>query len=270
MASFTGVGDNVELSLTLKGERFDVAISGTYNMTIDVQREEGSKGSGAWRTFKSYTTADATVADTFSTDERNETVRLVVQVDTSGTATATITNPVDETVGRIWKDPLGATLLSHDQDGAVFPGSVRVRAVYANSTPVDVTAATVTITAKEHAGRVVTLSRAAGITATLPAATGSGNVYKFFVGTTVTSNNDIIEVANSTDVIQGVLGIVTDIAGVVLNTAATTDTITMNGTTTGGVIGSWVEVQDVASGFFSLTGSLISTGTEATPFSAAV
>jgi hypothetical protein len=44
----------------------------------------------------------------------------------------------------------------------------------------------------------------------------------------------------------------------------------MSGSTTGGVRGSLVELQDVASGIWMVRGSLVSTGSEATPFSAAV
>ena len=43
-----------------------------------------------------------------------------------------------------------------------------------------VTASTLTITADAYAGQKIILDRAAGITATLPAATGSGNSYEFF------------------------------------------------------------------------------------------
>ena len=60
---------------------------------------------------------------------------------------------------------------------------------------VDVTGATVAITAATHGSRVVTLNRAACVTATLPAATGSGEIYRFIIGTTATSNANIIEVA---------------------------------------------------------------------------
>lgn len=131
------------------------------------------------------------------------------------------------------------------------------------------TDATLAVTT-DDANKVIRLSRAAGITATLPASSGSGNVYKFFVETTVTSNGYIIRVANATDVVQGTLAVTTDAAGVVIPTAATSDTITMNGSTTGGLRGSYVELQDVATGFYQVRGGLISTGTEATPFSATV
>ncbi len=131
--------------------------------------------------------------------------------------------------------------------------------------------ASTTMTADGFAGvSVIPLSAAAGLTITLPASTGSGNVYRFFVATTVTSNAYLIKVANATDVIQGVLGVATDAAGVNVPTAATTDTISMNGSTTGGLIGSYVTIIDAVSGVFSVSGALISTGTEATPFSATV
>jgi len=130
--------------------------------------------------------------------------------------------------------------------------------------------ATVTLDRHIHRDAVTILDRAAGVTATLPASAGTGDEYEIFVGTTVTSNNDIVQVANSTDVIQGVIGLTTDIAGSSMPTSAATDTITMNGTTTGGVIGSWMRLKDVKAGFWRLDGGLVCTGTEATPFSASV
>ena len=131
-------------------------------------------------------------------------------------------------------------------------------------------AASATLDPKDHAGAVVALDAAAGLTVTLPASTGSGAVYKLFVATTVTSNAYVVQVANASDVIQGVVGIATDISGVNCPTAATSDTITLNGSTTGGVKGSWLELTDAASNIWQVKGGLVSTGTEATPFSAAV
>lgn len=121
-----------------------------------------------------------------------------------------------------------------------------------------------------HSGTVVTLDAAAGLTVTLPAASGTGRVFKIVVGTTVTSNSYVIQVASSSDIIQGALGVSTDAAGVVIPTAAASDTITMNGSTTGGIKGSTVILSDVASGVWAVGGALVSTGVEATPFSAAV
>ena len=127
-----------------------------------------------------------------------------------------------------------------------------------------------TLDKNAHAGKVIALSAAAGMTVTLPASSGSGMSFEIVVVTTVTSNSYVIQVANSTDTIQGVIGLSTDIAGTSLPTSSTTDTITMNGTTTGGIKGSRVVLTDVASGTWALSGGLVCSGTEATPFSAAV
>jgi hypothetical protein len=134
---------------------------------------------------------------------------------------------------------------------------------------IEITAAT-TLDDDAYAGRTVNLNSTTGRIVTLPSATGSGATYTIFVGATVSSGSHVIRVAAGTNVMQGVLGIATDAAGVTCPTAADSDTITMNGSTTGGLRGSVVELQDIASGIWAVRGSLVSTGAEATPFSAAV
>jgi len=138
--------------------------------------------------------------------------------------------------------------------------------------PVNVTASTFTVTRNAHAGAVVTLNRAAGIAVTLPAASGYGDVYTFYCGTTVTSNSTTIKVASSSDVMKGLALVAAD-GGNSVNgweSAADTDTITWDGTTTGGVAGDLVELIDVASGVWLVRVTGSATGTEATPFSATV
>ena len=139
------------------------------------------------------------------------------------------------------------------------------------STPVNATAATLAVAQATHGGRVVTLNRAAGIAVTLPAATGSGAFYRFFIGTTVTSNTTTIKVTGN-DTMSGLALMAQDAADTVVGweTAADTDTITFDGSTTGGILGDFVELHDVATDkwYVRVTGS--STGTEATPFSATV
>jgi len=132
-----------------------------------------------------------------------------------------------------------------------------------------VTAATLTVTADAYNGQTINLSRAAGITVTLPAATGSNAVYTFEVATSVTSNNNVIQVANATDVMNG-FSSVAGTTGSVFSTLPASDTITMNGTTTGGLIGSYVQITDLAAGYYLVQASLVGSGTPATPFSAAV
>jgi len=130
---------------------------------------------------------------------------------------------------------------------------------------ITVTAAT-TLDDDAYAGRTINLNSTTGRTITLPTATGSGATYTIFVGATVSSGNHVV--SSGSGVIQGCVAIATDIAGVTVPTASNTNTITLNGSTTGGVRGSMLELQDVASGIWSVRGSLVSTSTEATPFSA--
>jgi len=133
---------------------------------------------------------------------------------------------------------------------------------------ITVTDTTLALSADGYASQTVVSDLAAAQTFTLPTATGSGNLYRVFVKTTKTGS--LIVQVTTTDVMSGAIGVSTDAAGVMVPTAATSDTLTMNGSTTGGIAGSYAEFQDVASGIWRVGGALISTGTEATPFSAAV
>lgn len=116
------------------------------------------------------------------------------------------------------------------------------------------------------------LNVASGSTVTLPAATGSGFKYKFMVGTTITSNDYIIQAASADDIMQGLILGAAD-GGNTVNgweAAATSDTITLNGSTKGGLIGDVIELVDAKEGVWIVSGAIAQTGTEATPFSAAV
>jgi fructose-specific component phosphotransferase system IIB-like protein len=119
---------------------------------------------------------------------------------------------------------------------------------------------------------VYVVNAAAGAEVTLPPATGSGFRYTFIVGTTVTSNANVIQVANSDDIMQGVVIGAADTDDSVngWEAASDSDTITMDGSTTGGIVGDRVELVDVAENVWAVNGTIQQTGTEATPFSAAV
>jgi hypothetical protein len=138
--------------------------------------------------------------------------------------------------------------------------------------PVSITGATLTCTKDVHAGRTTVISAVAGCAVTLPAATGTGSVYRFIIGSTITSNSTTIKVANATDVMTGRAFVISDGAAAVLGyaTAASSDTITLNGTTTGGIIGDHIEIIDAIAGTFAVRVFTAATGTEATPFSATV
>lgn len=138
--------------------------------------------------------------------------------------------------------------------------------------PVAVTGATLTCSRDVHGGRVIAINAAAGCAVTLPNATGTGSVFRFFIGTTITSNSTTIKVNNATDVMSGRAFVISDGAAAVLGyaTAASSDTITLNGTTTGGIAGDTIEIIDVSPGIFQVKVLTSATGTEATPFSATV
>lgn len=146
--------------------------------------------------------------------------------------------------------------------------------------PVPAVAATLAVTAALHAGRTVTLGRAAGIAVTLPAATGTGNKYRFIIQVTFTGAASI-KVANATDYMVGVAQMGIDGGTLVphqyptanTGTVATeSDTIDMFGTanSTGGFKGQIVEIEDIAAAIFFVRVTGDAGGTEATPFSAGV
>ena len=130
--------------------------------------------------------------------------------------------------------------------------------------------ASTTLNADGYAGKIIALNAAAGLTVTLPAASGSGASFELIAVTSITSNNYVIKVANSSDVMMGTVEVASDIAGVTCPTTATSDTITMNGGTTGGVLGSRIVLTDVAANKWAVFGGLVAVGAEATPFSATV
>ncbi len=116
---------------------------------------------------------------------------------------------------------------------------------------------------------------AAGIAVTLPAATGSGDVYTLQVGTTFTGASTVkVNATPGTDVMQGTAILFADGGDTVVGfaTAATADTIDLLGTanSTGGIVGATITLVDCASGIWSVRYVSDAGGTEATPFSATV
>ena len=135
-----------------------------------------------------------------------------------------------------------------------------------------------TLTNAAHAGRILLMGEVGGdasATFTLPAATGTGAEFKFIVSVVNTSNY-VIQVTGN-DTIDGSVVVTNDSTDggtaslISWPTVAASDTITLDGTTTGGVnIGDYVLLTDIATDQYSVSGLLNASGTEATPFSAAV
>ncbi len=134
------------------------------------------------------------------------------------------------------------------------------------------TAATLAVTEAAHDGKTILLDRAGGVTATLPAATGSGARYRFVNKTALSGGSHVIQVTGN-DTMKGVAWMALDDAADAVKafeTASDSDTITLDGTTKGGAVGDVVEVEDIATDVWAVQCRLAGTGTEVTPFSAAV
>lgn len=132
-------------------------------------------------------------------------------------------------------------------------------------------AVSTTISQAYHESRFILMGGAgAARTFTLPNATGSGSVYRFVVGTVNTSGY-LIKSARGADVMKGqVINTNSGSAGAARGwyPGATDDTITLNGTTSGGSnVGDWVEIVDVALNTWVVNGITTGTGTVVTPFS---
>jgi hypothetical protein len=140
---------------------------------------------------------------------------------------------------------------------------------------VAVTASSLDLTAAAHAGRTVTIDRAAGMVITLPAATGTGNIYRLLVKTTTAGTTTVkVNATPGTDTMIGNATLFQDSADTVVGFAAgaTADTITLfvASNTTGGIAGARLTIQDIATGLWHVDYISDAGGTEATPFSATV
>jgi len=116
-------------------------------------------------------------------------------------------------------------------------------------------------------GKTIIISNSTGFAITLPAALGTGLRLRFYVGTTVASGTQTIVVSGS-DVMKGFAHQFGDDASALGGFSTTSaGTITMDGSTRGGFAGDWIDMEDVASGVWSVRMYGHATGTEATPFS---
>lgn len=121
MATFDTVDNTLELFVPAKGETIAVAISGTYVQVIDLQRELGSRGSGAWVTTKQFNTENATEAFDYVTLSNDENVRLFLRTQTSGSSTVTLADTSDLTE-HVIRDRIGNVLATFRQAGPTFTG----------------------------------------------------------------------------------------------------------------------------------------------------
>lgn len=129
---------------------------------------------------------------------------------------------------------------------------------------------TLSLTAATHANRIVFVLDAT-LAITLPEATGTGNVYTIMQGIAATSSTIVTADPANCGFHGFIMGSDTDAAGNYNWVATgTQDTITFNGTSTGGKLYDWIRVTDVATDAWLLEGNIKqSGGSEATPLSSA-
>lgn len=125
-------------------------------------------------------------------------------------------------------------------------------------------------TPEEHAGRTFVLDAVVitdALTITLPKAIGGGDVYTVFNNAVQTQS--IIVAALGADIMSGVaIGFSQTVAeaGDLFLTTATSDKITLNITTTGGLRGDYIQLTDYVPGTWLVRMHFSGSGTLATPF----
>jgi hypothetical protein len=140
-----------------------------------------------------------------------------------------------------------------------------------------------TLTVANDAGKQIYYTSVSTATFTLPAVNTSspsdptdpnqsnnyGATYNFVLSTTVTGNF-IVKVANSSDTMVGTAILGSGTTALVFSTATASDTITLSGTTTGGVGGATISATVVGANRYKVNVVSGATGAVATPFSATV
>ena len=172
-----------------------------------------------------------------------------------------------------------------------FQGPVTSKSGFITTGPanvVDADSAT-SLTVASHAGRIVHNNAAGAVTYTLPAINANsdsasagpgadpnnlsniGATFEIFASITKTGNL-IVQVANANDVMVGGAKLIDDTSDnmVGFETVAASDTITLNGSTTGGVTFSKITCTAISSTQWKVDVESGCTGSPATPFSAAV
>ena len=155
------------------------------------------------------------------------------------------------------------------------------------ATTVEITAST-TLTPEAHGGRIISVggSLAAALTLTLPTINTSANsttsgpgqdpntlnnegvTYTIWVPTTISTSSLKIGTDGTDKFVGSLISVDTDSSGAVVGftAAAANDFINLNGSTTGGVAGTWIQIVAIAANKYMVNGLLNGTGTVATPF----
>ena len=172
-----------------------------------------------------------------------------------------------------------------------FQGPVRSLGGFYQQGPASIVAitASTTLSPEAHGGRIISVggTLAANLTLTLPAINTSANpttsgpgqdpstannqgvTYTIWVPTTIATSSVKIATNGTNLFIGSVLSIDTDTSGAAVGFTAngtTNDFINLNGGTTGGVAGTWIQIFAIAANKYMVTGVVNGSGVVATPF----
>jgi hypothetical protein len=173
---------------------------------------------------------------------------------------------------------------------STFQGPIRsLGGIYQQgpATIVEITSST-TLSPEAHGGRIISVggSLAANLTLTLPTINASANsassgpgqnpstannegvMYTIWVPTVISTSSLKIGTDGTDKYVGAVLSIDTDTTDAARGfvAGASDDFINFNGTTTGGVAGTFVQIYAIAALKYMVTGTVLGSGTVATPF----
>ena len=152
---------------------------------------------------------------------------------------------------------------------------------------IDITTST-TLSPEAHGGRIIAVggTLSAALTLTLPAINTSANsvtsgpgqdpstannegvTYTIWIPTTIATSSVKIGTNGTDKFVGSLLSVDTDTSGAMVGftAGASNDFINLNGGTTGGVAGTWIQIVAIAANKYMVTGVVLGTGTVATPF----
>lgn len=145
------------------------------------------------------------------------------------------------------------------------------RACDTSARVVTTTATALSLTVTEHAERVVLINTNSTVanTFTLPLATGTGAKMTLINNITQTQGTVVIAANGTTNTVKGVAYVfgTTAAQAEAFVSTATSDKITLNLTTTGGLGGDIIEAWDSSTGVWTVQVKCVGSGSLATPFS---
>jgi len=236
---------------TISGTMTNATVSGTLSVTgvsSLTDLDLGSSGAAGTLDIFPSTATSGKLAVSVTAQTGDTTVGLVVG---AMAAARTVT----------LRDPGAAASLLTTTDAtaaATTATAVEITNACDVSTRKVAAGSTLAVTAAAHDGKLIALDTATGSVCTLPAATGSGAIFRFCVSVKATSNAHIVKVT-TTDTFTGSVNLLDNDAAAQTAYAAsgTDDTLTWNGTTTGGQVGDYVEFIDILAAVWSVHGQAV-------------